>query len=138
MQDVAGVYETAEIKKPFNARTYDSTTWVLDLAESGTFTLKENKSRQHMQSQKFAPVPMNGSEVSGEWKLDRDSVICNWSGLTVAEEQELAQLEEELEEEPTPPSPFNQSFIFDVQTSGDVIAVLPGSRIDKLRFKRVE
>ena len=79
MQDVAGVYETAEIKEPLNSGSYYSTTWVLDLAESGTFTLKENKSRQHMQSQKFAPVPMNGSEVSGEWKLDRDSVICSWS-----------------------------------------------------------
>jgi hypothetical protein len=138
MQDVAGVYESAEIKEPLNSASYYSTTWVLDLAESGTFTLEENKSRQHIQGHKFAPVPMNGSKVSGEWKLDLDSIVCNWSGLTVAEEQELAQLEEELEEEPTPPSPFNQSFIFDVQTSGDVIAVLPGSRIDKLRFKRVE
>ena len=159
MQDVAGVYETAEIKEPQSSATYYSTTWVLDLAESGTFTLKENKLRKFREGKTHEPVPMNGSEVSGKWELDRDSVICSWSGLTFAEEQELAQLEarfaQELnntkssltkdeEEEPTLSSPFNRSFIFDVQTSGDVIAVFPASEsvslhpIDKLRFKRVE
>jgi hypothetical protein len=159
MKDVAGVYETSEIKKPFNTHTYDSTTWVLDLAESGTFTLTKKKFRKFIEDKKYQPRPMDGMEVSGKWELDRDSVICSWSGLTFAEEQELAQLEarfaQELnntkssltkdeEEEPTLSSPFNRSVIFDVQTSGDVIAVFPASEsvslhpIDKLRFKRAE
>lgn len=77
MKDVAGVYETAEIKEPQSSGSYYSTTWVLDLAESGTFTLKENKLRKSIVKTR-EPAPMNGSEVSGKWELDLDSVICNW------------------------------------------------------------
>ena len=80
MQDVAGVYETAEIKEPQSSGSYYSTTWVLDLAESGTFTLKENKLRKFREGKTHEPVPIDGSEISGKWEFDRDSIVCNWSG----------------------------------------------------------
>jgi hypothetical protein len=155
MQDVAGVYETAEIKEPQSSATYYSTTWVLDLAESGTFTLKENKLRKFREGKTHEPVPMNGSEVSGKWELDRDSVVCNWSEFYV--------LPTDLDE--APPSPgyrggeFYYGLTFDLQNTGDIISqsvrggvttsgelgfgVVVGresllGEIAKLRFKRVE
>ena len=77
VEDVAGAYKTAEIKYgvPGTQSVYYFTTWVLDLAESGIFRLKENKFRGGEHELR----PVNGSEVSGKWKLDRDSVICSWS-----------------------------------------------------------
>ena len=54
MKDVAGVYETTEIKKPSSTyKIYFSSTWVLDLAESGTFTLTENKFRKFIEDKKY-------------------------------------------------------------------------------------
>lgn len=84
MKDVAGVYETAEIKEPQSSGSYYSTTWVLDLAESGTFTLKENKLRKSIVKTR-EPVPIDGSEISGKWEFDRDSIICSWSEFVKAE-----------------------------------------------------
>jgi hypothetical protein len=77
MEDVAGVYETEEIKESIEGTRsmYYSTIWVLDLAESGTFTLKEKKSRKHVQSQKYAPVPVDGGYTAGEWGLEHSEVI---------------------------------------------------------------
>ena len=74
MKDVAGVYETAEIKEPQSSATYYSTTWVLDLAESGTFTLKENRLRKSIVKTR-EPVPMKGGKkISGEWSLNHGRI----------------------------------------------------------------
>lgn len=153
IKDVAGVYESAEIKEVIKgtASAYYSTTWVLDLAERGTFTLKEHKSRKHMQSQKYAPVPMDGREISGEWELGRDSIICSWSEFHVPV-SDLA----------TDPAPgyrggdVHYGLTFDVQAAGGIVSrgidggtliehggfkpVLVSSldEIAQTRFKRVE
>ena len=150
MQDVAGVYETAEIKEPQSSATYYSTTWVLDLAESGTFTLKENKLRKFREGKTHEPVPMNGSEVSGKWELDRDAVICSWS--------EFRAPATDLDDGP-PYTGYrggesHYSLTLGVQSGGDIISgtvprkKLPeiegfsllssADRISNLRFKRVE
>lgn len=71
MKDVAGVYETEEIKEPIEGTTtaYHSTTWVLDLAERGTFTLREVKFKNHIQGQTFDPLPLDGMSTGGGWRL---------------------------------------------------------------------
>ncbi len=159
MEDVAGVYEAAEIKEPFNTRMYDSTTWVLDLAELGTFTLTEEKFRKFSESKKYAPVPKDGRKILGEWELDRDSIICRWSEFH-APEIDISSFDADAylneQEQPRSGGEVHYSLIFDVQTSGDVVSgsveggtlaehegfkpilVSPVDGIAKTRFKRVE
>tara|TARA_B110001469_G_C9585529_1_gene290440 strand:+ start:126 stop:629 length:504 start_codon:yes stop_codon:yes gene_type:complete len=145
MKDVAGVYETAEIKEPIKGTVsaYYSTTWVLDLVESGTFTLKEHKSRKHMQSQKYAPVPLAGIEKLGKWSL-RDGkititlmVYSIWDKYVAPDEAGYPDIMLKIP--------------FDVQSAGDLVA---GGQLDEksversitfggydlkgLRFQRVE
>jgi len=105
MKDVAGVYETAEIKEPQSSGSYYSTTWVLDLAESGTFTLKENKLRKSIVKTR-EPVPMNGSEVSGAWSLDSGRIIIVVKGL--------------VDKDGNPDIVLK--IPFDVQSSGDLVS----------------
>ena len=137
MKDVAGVYETAEIKEPQSSATYYSTTWVLDLAESGTFTLKENRLRKSIVKTR-EPVPMDGIEESGAWSLNDGRITTTTK----------------LWDEPDELSPVVFSvlkILFDIQSSGDLIAggqfdvnfvELPFTYenydIEGLRFKRVE
>ncbi len=106
MKDVAGVYETAEIKEPQSSGSYYSTTWVLDLAESGTFTLKENKLRKFREGKTHEPVPMNGSEVSGAWSLDSGRIIIVVKGL--------------VDKDGNPDIVLK--IPFDVQSSGDLVS----------------
>ena len=178
IQDVAGVYKTAEIKKPSSAHgislgIYYSSTWVLDLAESGTFTLTENKFKHFIQNEKDEPQPLDGSLIAGEWELHRNAIRCSWvvpattSGLTQAEERELAQLEAEFEQqgeslndEPlqgnTSGEEVHFSLTFNVLTTGDIVSrsleygtladhgeskpilISPVAGIAKTWFKRVE
>ena len=105
MEDVAGVYETAEIKEPQSSGSYYSTTWVLDLAESGTFTLKENKLRKSIVKTR-EPVPINGSEVSGAWSLDSGRIIIVVKGL--------------VDKDGNPDIVLK--IPFDVQSSGDLVS----------------
>ena len=137
MKDVAGVYETAEIKEPQSSGSYYSTTWVLDLAESGTFTLKENRLRKSIVKTR-EPVPMDGIEESGAWSLNDGRITTTTK----------------LWDEPDELSPVVFSvlkILFDIQSSGDLIAggqfdvnfvELPFTYenydIEGLRFKRVE
>jgi hypothetical protein len=139
MKDVAGVYETAEIKEPFNTRTYDSTTWVLDLAESGTFTLTKKKFRKFIEDKKYQPRPMDGSVESGAWSL-------NGGRITITIKPFVP-----LEVEETRDEPYLVKIPFDIQSVGDLIA---GGQFDRefvektitfddfaikgLRFKRAE
>jgi hypothetical protein len=71
MKDVAGVYETEEIKESIKGTgtAYYSTTWVLDLAERGTYTLKEMKFRKHVKGQTFDPLPLEGMSTGGAWRF---------------------------------------------------------------------
>ena len=80
MKDVAGVYESAEITETIEGvrSFYYSTTWVLDLAESGIFTLKENKFGKYSPYKTYAPVPLVGWGVSGNWTVEQKNVILNW------------------------------------------------------------
>ena len=113
MKDVAGVYETAEIKESIkgNGSMYYSTIWVLDLAESGTFTLKEHKSRKHMQSQKYAPVPVSGVEESGKWSLDGVRITISFRPLYELDESDRTEDE-----------PYLVQIPFESQSTGDVVA----------------
>ena len=166
MQDVAGVYETAEIKEPLNSVSYYSTTWVLDLAESGTFTLKENKLRKFREGKTHEPVPMGGSEESGTWQLlngevsltfvlFRQSPVIDISGFdeAVAEGNVFDQFDEPRTV--AKPIPEWEDVLLrvplEVQSSGDLIAggqfdgnfdektiTFEDYDIKGLRFKRVE
>jgi len=165
MKDVAGVYETAEIKEPQSSGSYYSTTWVLDLAESGTFTLKENRLRKSIVKTR-EPVPMNGSEESGTWQLlngevsltfvlFRQSPVIDLSGFdeAVAEGNPFDQFDEPR----TVAKPIREwedvllRVPLEVQSSGDLIAggqfdgnfdektiTFEDYDIKGLRFKRVE
>lgn len=145
MKDVAGVYETEEIKESIKGTRsmYYSTTWVLDLAESGTFTLKENKSRKREQGQKYAPVPVGGVEESGKWSLLDGKITITfmlhgpWADY--AEPDKVGEPDIVLQ------------IPFDIQSTGDLVA---GGQLDEksveqtinfddydfkgLRFKRVD
>jgi len=163
MEDVAGVYETAEIKKPSSSyKIYFSSTWVLDLAESGTFTLTENKFRKFIEDKKYKPQPLDGNQISGEWKLGRDSIICSWSGYIVGGVDISSAYEAGESLEGGSGEKVTYSLIFDVQATGDIISRIrevsravisnpfdafdaydprfgtPADKIAKTRFKRVE
>ncbi len=166
MKDVAGVYETEEIKESQNSRMYYSTTWVLDLAESGSFTLTEEKYRKFIESKKYAPLPMGGSEESGTWQLlngevsltfvlFRQSPVIDLSGFdeAVAEGNVFDQFDEPRTV--AKPIPEWEDVLLkvplEVQSSGDLIAggQFDGKSVEKtitfddydiegLRFKRVK
>lgn len=117
MKDVAGVYKSAEI-----ITHHYSTTWVLDLAESGTFTLKEKRFRVY----KAGIAPQNGRKISSEWQIFPDYVCCTWT--------EYGEV---------------FSVILSPQTRGDMISgdvfsplkrsiISSFDGISNLRFKRVE
>ena len=110
MKDVAGVYETAEIKEPQSSGSYYSTTWVLDLAESGTFTLKENKLRKFREGKTHEPVPMNGIEESGAWSLDGGRI-------TITIKPFVPLLVEETRDEP-----YVVTIPLAVQSTGDLVS----------------
>jgi hypothetical protein len=110
MKDVAGVYETSEIKKPFNTHTYDSTTWVLDLAESGTFTLTKKKFRKFIEDKKYQPRPMDGMEESGAWSLDGGRI-------TITIKPFVPLLLEETRDEP-----YVVTIPLAVQSTGDLVS----------------
>jgi hypothetical protein len=109
MQDVAGVYETAEIKEPLNSVSYYSTTWVLDLAESGTYTLEEAKFRNHIQGQTFDPLPLVGFSTGGAWRLQDGVVIVTQEWLRNDGVIEMVTVD----------LPFN------LEASGDLVSDLP-------------
>lgn len=119
MKDVAGVYETAEIKEVIKGirSAYYSITWVLDIAESGTFTLKEEKYRKFIESKKYAPLPIDGRVISGEWELGRDSIICRWSEFR-APAADLVSVDVSGYRG----GEFRYSLIFDVQSTGSLVS----------------
>lgn len=147
MEDVAGVYETAEIKEPQSSGSYYSTTWVLDLAESGTFTLKENKLRKFREGKTHEPVPMDGIEESGGWSLNDSRVTITFNPFVPLEVGETRN------------RPIEAGIPFAIQSTGDLVSEMNwvggGNTVDGvfntdllflhrkydikgLRFKRVE
>ena len=148
MKDVAGVYETTEIKKPSSTyKIYFSSTWVLDLAESGTFTLTENKFRKFIEDKKYKPQPLDGSNESGTWSLNDGRITITIKPFVP------------LEVEETRDEPYVVTIPFAIQSTGDLVSeandVSGGNSVkgefspdlyllntaydlEGLRFKRVE
>lgn len=81
MEDVSGVYETEEIKTPRDGTRswHHSTKWILDLSESGKFTLKQEKFRVPTQDKKYSPVPMTGESIVGDWIMNKKQVTLSWN-----------------------------------------------------------
>ena len=111
MKDVAGVYETEEIREPIKGSEseYHSTTWVLDLAERGTYTLEEAKFRNHIQGQTFDPLPLVGFSTGGAWRLQDGVVIVTQEWLRNDGVIEMVTVD----------LPFN------LEASGDLVSDLP-------------
>lgn len=80
VEDVSGVYETKEIKTPIkgSGSWHHSSKWILDLSESGKFTLKEDQFRLPTRDKMYSPVPEDGEEHTGEWSMQRGSVQLKW------------------------------------------------------------
>jgi hypothetical protein len=71
IEDVAGVYETKEVKTPItgNNHWHKSSKWILDLSEGGSFTLTNEVFRVPTQDKKYSPIPEKGLSEKGEWML---------------------------------------------------------------------
>lgn len=73
-KDIAGVYETKEIKEPIDSYKHRSKKWILDLSEGGNFTLKKEVFVVPTQDKKFSPIPEKGLREIGEWILHDGSL----------------------------------------------------------------
>jgi hypothetical protein len=81
VQDVAGVYETVEIKEQIeNTRSWHlSTKWILDLSESGGFTLTSMVFRVPTQDKKYSPIPEKSLRLEGAYTIKDNSVVLRWT-----------------------------------------------------------
>ena len=120
MKDVAGVYETQETKTPSDGSGswHHSSKWILDLSEGGKFTLKEEKFKMPTRDKMYAPIPEKGAKVSGEWKMNKDSVSLGWMTFRI-----LHKDEKKLTEfgDPASDVSVNASITAEIQSTGDLV-----------------
>lgn len=92
-KDVAGVYETKEIKTPLSPSWHHSSKWILDLSEAGTFTLTNEVFRVPTQDKKYSPILEKGLNETGEWRINGDSITLTWQTTRSPHKEEEGQLD---------------------------------------------
>lgn len=139
VDELSGVYKTEEIKKEIKGTrsAYFASTWTLDLSEAKSFTLNETKLRKHLESKKYADLPVDGENISGEWKIEGEKLVLTTS-LFLAPEVYKIEAKDHIVLMP-----------FTIQSNGDLVSdsdatiEIPGFSIEVtpeyfkgLRFKQ--
>jgi len=114
-KDIAGVYETKEIKEPIDSYIHRSKKWILDLSEGGNFTLKKEVFVVPTQDKKYSPVPEKGVSISGEWRLADDTISFKWKTFRAPQKDVKTQYDNLITGQ------INCSLSAEVQTSGDLV-----------------
>ena len=118
-KDIAGVYETKEIKEPIDSYKHRSKKWILDLSESGNFTLTKEVFLVPTQDKKYSPIPEKGVSISGEWSLADNMISLKWETF-----RDLHSEEKDLKSQfgdPVIGIKINSSLPSEVQSNGDLI-----------------